>query len=75
MELDYGTIGTIIGAAAGVITFICMVIRNFKSDMDKKFDSVFMELRQLRTDVQEIKGDMREMKGEMKWLYRHEKVE
>ncbi len=84
--MDYTLIFTVIGSAATIVGLCYAIIRNFKSDMDKKFelierkfelmekkfDLVFAEIRQLRQELQELKGDMREMKGEMKWLYRHE---
>lgn len=70
--MDYTLIFTVIGSAIALVALCYAIIRNFKTDMDKKFDLMFSEIRQLRQDTQEIKGNMREMKGEMKWMYRYE---
>jgi hypothetical protein len=72
MDMDYCLMATVIGSAATVIGLCYAIIRNFKMDMDKKFDLVFSEIRQLRQEMQDLKGDMRELKGEMKWIHRYD---
>lgn len=45
---------TAIGTGIAVIAFTYTMLRNFKIDIDKRFDALFLELKEIRKDIGRI---------------------